>query len=299
MGFLAAVAFATILAVVSGLTLAGASALSHDLYVGVIRRGEASERDEVRVAKGATVLLGITAMALAILFKGQNVAFMVGLAFAVACSANFPALLMSILWKKFTTAGAVLSIITGLVLAAGMIFLSPTVWVEVIHKADVAAVGKNVAGIDAAMKAKVADIEKQTASAKAAVEQADKDMAAMMAPAAPAAKGAKTMKKSTKAEAEAKTKMAAIDKQKADATALIAKADADTKAAKDEALSLTTEAKKAMPKAIFPYRNPAIFSMTAAFLIGIFASLIAPDKEAEKKFAGQKVREYIALGAED
>ena len=113
LGFLSAVAFATILAVVAGLTLAGASALSHDLYVGVIRRGEANEKEEVKVAKMATVGLGVVAMLLALAFKGQNVAFMVGLAFAVASSANFPALLLSITWKNLTTKGATYSIYTG------------------------------------------------------------------------------------------------------------------------------------------------------------------------------------------
>lgn len=131
LGFLAAVAFATILAVVAGLTLAGASALSHDLYVGVIRKGVSAEKEEVKVAKIATLILGITAIFLGIIFKGQNVAFMVGLAFAVAASANFPALFMSIVWKRFTTKGAVSSIITGLVLATVLIILSPTVWVDV------------------------------------------------------------------------------------------------------------------------------------------------------------------------
>jgi len=131
LGFLAAVAFATILAVVAGLTLAGASALSHDLYVGVIRKGQSAEKEEVKVAKVATLILGITAIFLGIIFKGQNVAFMVGLAFAVAASANFPALFMSIVWKRFTTKGAVASILTGLVLATVLIILSPTVWVDV------------------------------------------------------------------------------------------------------------------------------------------------------------------------
>ena len=134
LGFLSAVAFATILAVVSGLTLAGASAFSHDLFVGVIRRGQAAEKEEVKVAKIATVGLGITAMLLGILFKGQNVAFLVGLTFAIAASANFPALAMSILWKKFTTKGAVASIYTGLILATVLIILSPTVWVDIVHK---------------------------------------------------------------------------------------------------------------------------------------------------------------------
>lgn len=132
LGFLAAVAFATILAVVAGLTLAGASAVSHDLYVGVIRRGKADEKQEVRAAKISTLILGILAILLGIAFKGQNVAFMVGLAFAIAASANFPALLMSIFWKKFTTKGAIWSIYSGLFLSVFLIILSPTVWVDIL-----------------------------------------------------------------------------------------------------------------------------------------------------------------------
>jgi cation/acetate symporter len=133
LGFIAAVAFATILAVVAGLTLAGASALSHDIFVHVVRGGHASEREQVRVARGATIVFGIVAVLLGIVFKGQNVAFMVGLAFAIACSANFPPLLMSIVWRRFTTAGAVCSIATGAVLSVMLIVLSPTVWVDILH----------------------------------------------------------------------------------------------------------------------------------------------------------------------
>ena len=99
LGFIAAVAFATILAVVAGLTLSGAAALSHDLWVNVVRGGQAPEHEQLRVARGATVLLGIVSIVLGIAFKGQNVAYMVGLAFAIAASANFPALVLSIFWR--------------------------------------------------------------------------------------------------------------------------------------------------------------------------------------------------------
>jgi cation/acetate symporter len=136
LGFIAAVAFATILAVVAGLTLAGASALSHDIYVHVVKGGEASEREQVRVARWATVAFGALAVLLGVLFKGQNVAFMVGLAFAIACSANFPALLLSIVWRRFTTAGAVASIATGATLAVALIVASPTVWVDLLGNAE-------------------------------------------------------------------------------------------------------------------------------------------------------------------
>jgi cation/acetate symporter len=186
LGFIAAVAFATILAVVAGLTLAGASALSHDIYVNVVKKGVATEQEQVRVAKGATVVFGILAVLLGVLFKGQNVAFMVGLAFAVACSANFPALLMSIVWKRFTTAGAVWSILTGAFLSVLLIVISPTVWVDVLHKKE----------------------------------------------------------------------------------------------------------------ALFPIKNPAIVSMTAAFVIGILVSLATREPSAEAKFEDEKLRTYLAVGAE-
>jgi cation/acetate symporter len=134
LGFIAAVAFATILAVVAGLTLAGASALSHDIFTHVVRKGHATDAEQVRVGRISTVVFGVLAVALGILFKGQNVAFMVGLAFAVACSANFPPLLLSIVWRRLTTIGAVSSIVSGTVVSVTLIVLSPTIWVDLLHK---------------------------------------------------------------------------------------------------------------------------------------------------------------------
>ena len=132
LGFIAAVAFATILAVVAGLTLSGAAALSHDLWVNVVRHGEAPEREQLRVARIATVIMGVTAIVLGIALEGQNVAYMVGLAFAIAASANFPALLMSIFWRRFTTWGAVSSILVGAVSALVLIYISPTIQEDVL-----------------------------------------------------------------------------------------------------------------------------------------------------------------------
>src|SRR5687767_15155474 len=125
LGFIAAVAFATILAVVAGLTLSGAAALSHDLWVNVVRNGEAPQSEQMRVARGATILLAIIAILLGIVFKGQNVAFMVSLAFAIAASANFPALLLTIFWRKYTTACAVTSMVVGTATALLRIYFSP------------------------------------------------------------------------------------------------------------------------------------------------------------------------------
>ncbi|MDF5736654.1 MULTISPECIES: sodium:solute symporter family transporter [unclassified Nostoc] len=132
LGFIAAVSFATILAVVAGLTLSGAAALSHDLWVNVVRSGHADESEQLKVARGATMVLGLVAIILGILFKGQNVAYMVGLAFAIAASANFPALLLSMLWRRFTTNGAVASMLVGTVSSLVLIYLSPTIQVTIL-----------------------------------------------------------------------------------------------------------------------------------------------------------------------
>jgi cation/acetate symporter len=132
LGFIAAVAFATILAVVAGLTLAGAAALSHDVYVHVFRHGHASEKEELLVARAATILLAVFAIILGILFKGQNVAYMVGLAFAIAASANFPALILSMFWKPFTTRGAQASILFGTFATLVLIYVSPTVQIDLL-----------------------------------------------------------------------------------------------------------------------------------------------------------------------
>jgi cation/acetate symporter len=134
LGFISAVAFATILAVVAGLTLSGAAALAHDLWVSVFRGGKADEKEQLKVARAATLLLGALAIVLGRAFKGQNVAFMVGLAFAIAASANLPALLMSLLWRRFTTAGAVASMVTGNVASVVLIVLSPSVQIDVLKK---------------------------------------------------------------------------------------------------------------------------------------------------------------------
>jgi cation/acetate symporter len=134
LGFISAVAFATILAVVAGLTLSGAAALSHDLWVNVVRKGKAEESEQLLVARGATIVLALLAIGLGIVFKGQNVAFMVGLAFAIAASANFPALLLSMMWRGFTTSGAVASMLTGTLSAILLIALSPTIQVDILHR---------------------------------------------------------------------------------------------------------------------------------------------------------------------
>ena len=127
-GFISAVAFATILAVVAGLTLSGASAVSHDIYATVIKNGKADSAAELKVSRITTVVLGIVAVALGIAFEKQNIAFMVSLAFAIAASANFPVLFMAVLWKDCTTKGAVIGGFMGLISSVGLTVVSPSVW---------------------------------------------------------------------------------------------------------------------------------------------------------------------------
>ncbi len=186
LGFVAAVAFATILAVVAGLTLAGASAISHDIFLHVVSRGRATEHEQVRVARLATFVFGVAAVVLGVAFRGQNVAFMVGLAFAVAASANFPALLLSIVWRRFNTAGAVGAILTGAVLSVALIALSPTVMIDLLR----------------------------------------------------------------------------------------------------------------YPSAVFPLRNPAIVSMSAAFAAGVLGSLISSEARASRLYDEERLRVYLGVGAE-
>lgn len=133
LGYIAAVAFATILAVVAGLTLSGATTVSHDIWVGVIRKNNLNKTAEIKVAKTATVMLGIAAILLGIAFQGQNVAVLVGLAFSIAASGNFPALMLATYWRRATTKGVVASMLIGSLSSVMLICLSPTVMIDILH----------------------------------------------------------------------------------------------------------------------------------------------------------------------
>ena len=131
LGFIAAVSFATILAVVAGLTLAASNSIAHDLYAIVIRKGQATDAEEMKVSKRTVLVIGIVAILLGFAFENLNIAFMVGLAFAVAASANFPILILSIYWSKLTTRGAFIGGFIGLLTAVILVVLSKTVWVTI------------------------------------------------------------------------------------------------------------------------------------------------------------------------
>jgi cation/acetate symporter len=162
-GFICAVAFATILAVVAGLTLAGAGALSHDLWVNVIRGGHAPEREQLVVARLSSVILGVGAVLLGIVFQGQNVAYMVGLTFSIAASANFPALVMSVFWRRFTTWGAVCSIMFGTFATLLLIYLGPTIQIDLLgpKAAPAGSAPEVVAAAKAAIDAHTANVTSQ------------------------------------------------------------------------------------------------------------------------------------------
>lgn len=131
LGFLSAVAFATILAVVAGLTLAGASAISHDLFQKVIKKGNATEKQEMAVSRMAVLALGVIAIACGILFEKMNITFLMGLTFGIAASANFPVLFLAMYWKDLTTRGALWGGFSGIISSIVLVILSPTVWVGV------------------------------------------------------------------------------------------------------------------------------------------------------------------------
>ena len=205
-GFICAVAFATILAVVAGLTLAGAGALSHDLWVNVIRGGHAPQHEQMVAARASSIILAIAAILLGIVFEGQNVAYMVGLTFSIAASANFPALVMSVFWKRFTTWGAVSSILFGTIATLVLIYCGPTIQLDLLGpKAPPAG---SPADVVAAYQAAVAAIKSQWF--------------------------------------------------------------------------------------YFPLKNPCIYTMTGAFLVGIIVSLLAPERSAQEGFA--EVERRAVLG---
>jgi len=174
LAFVAAVAFATIVAVVAGLVLAAASAMAHDLYVGVIRGEHATPQEQVKAARIATVIVGALAIVIGIAAKGQNVAHLVALAFAVAASANFPCVLLTLYWKRCNTGGIVLGMIVGTLTAIALVLVSPNM---TYPKALKAAAQKVVDGAEA-RKAK-ADADLAAAADEAAKAKAGRALAAI------------------------------------------------------------------------------------------------------------------------
>ena len=174
LAFVSAVAFATIVAVVAGLVLAAASAMAHDLWVGVVHGGETvAPQQQVRAARIATVIVGAMAIAIGIAAKGQNVAVLVALAFAVAASANFPCVLLTLYWKRCNTTGIVAGMVVGTVCAVGLTLVSP----NLTYPKAVRAAAHKVLDVEAAKRASIA--EALASGDEARVAKATKEAAAL------------------------------------------------------------------------------------------------------------------------
>ncbi len=195
LAFVAAVAFATIVAVVAGLVLAAASAMAHDLYVGVIRGEHVTPQEQVKAARIATVIVGALAIVIGIAAKGQNVAHLVALAFAVAASANFPCVLLTLYWKRCNTGGIMAGMIVGTLTAIGLVLVSPNMTYPKAVKAAAqkvidgaparqAAIAEALASGDAARMAKAATdrkaLDAALAKAKGDLERFANDNTSMV-----------------------------------------------------------------------------------------------------------------------
>jgi cation/acetate symporter len=183
LAFVAAVAFATIVAVVAGLVLAAASAMAHDLYVGVIRGEHVTPQEQVKAARNATVIVGALAIVIGILAKGQNVAHLVALAFAVAASANFPCVLLTLYWRRCNTGGIVLGMIVGTLTAIGLVLVSPNMTYPKAVKAAAQQVVEGASARKSALDAQLAAAADDASKGKAqrAIASLDKDVAAAKA----------------------------------------------------------------------------------------------------------------------
>ncbi len=274
MAFVSAVAFATIVAVVAGLVLAAASAMAHDLYVGVIREEHVTQAEQVKAARIATLLVGAMAIVIGISAKGQNVAHLVALAFAVASSANFPCVLMTLFWKRCNTGGIVLGMIVGTVTAIGLVMVSPNLTYPIAVKA---ANEKIVKASDEKLAKLNADLAAATTPA-AAPAAAPADAAATPPVAVPAMPAIDPV---------------AIEKMKAE----IAEAEKAKKAATDKIASFGSDTTSIMglEKPWFELRNPGLYSIPLGFLAVILGSLLYKDKRAEDMWDELYVRQNTGI----
>ena len=284
MAFVSAVAFATIVAVVAGLVLAAASAMAHDLYVGVIREEHVTQEEQVRAARVATILVGAMAIVIGISAKGQNVAHLVALAFAVASSANFPCVLLTLFWKRCNTGGIVLGMIVGTVTAIGLVMVSPnlTYPLQIIGANE-----KIVKASDEKLAKLNADLSAATAPPAAA-------MPAPVTATAPAA-GAMPAAPMAAPAPLAAVPAPAIDVEKVKAE--IAKTEKAKKAATDKIASFGSDRTSIMglEKPWFELRNPGLYSIPLGFLAVIIGSLLYRDKRAEDMWDELYVRQNTGI----
>jgi cation/acetate symporter len=310
LAFVAAVAFATIVAVVAGLVLAAASAMAHDIYVGVIRGDHATPSEQVIAARVASGIVGVIAITVGILAKGQNVAHLVALAFAVAASSNLPAVFLTLYWKKCNTTGIIMGMIVGSLTAIGLVMISPNM---TYPKAVIAGANKVLNGEPAVpAKEAVPAVERsaficelfaldgcvlakpaQAASPeKPAKLGAAEKLAGLNAKLQPLETSLPTITDVTaKATAEAdvaklKKDIAAVEKAKA-------KAEADLKKFEGQTTSMM-----GLEKPFFLLKNPGLISIPLGFLLVILGSLFTRDKRSEEMWDELYVRQNTGINAE-
>ncbi len=291
LAFVAAVAFATIVAVVAGLVLAAASAMAHDIYVGVIRGDQATQKEQVVAARIASLIVGALAIFVGIAAKGQNVAHLVALAFAVAASSNLPAVFLTLYWKRTNTYGVILGMLVGGIAAIGLVLVSP----NMTYPQQVAKDAKKVLEGEPAQAAKPAQagegfvcelfaICKKSEPAKHAT--ADK----------PAKPGA--LEKLAKLKDKLPTLNDAAEKAKAEGD--IAKLETDIKKAQDVFAKAEIEKVSMMglEKPFFLLKNPGLISIPLGFLCVVLGSLLFRDKRSEAMWEELYVRQNTGIQSE-
>lgn len=310
LAFVAAVAFATIVAVVAGLVLAAASAMAHDIYVGVIRGDHATPKEQVVAARVASVIVGMIAITVGILAKGQNVAHLVALAFAVAASSNLPAVFLTLYWKKCNTTGILLGMVVGSLTAIGLVMVSPNM---TYPKAVIASANKVLNG-EPAVPAKEAQPAVERSSFMCELFALDGCVLAKPAQAATAEKPAKPG--AAEKLAGLNTKLATLEPTLASITDATAKATAEADIAKVKKDIAATEKAKAkaeddlkkfegqttsimgLEKPFFLLKNPGLISIPLGFLLVILGSLFTRDKRAEEMWDELYVRQNTGINAE-
>ncbi|HEX8978077.1 MAG TPA: cation acetate symporter [Parasulfuritortus sp.] len=288
LAFVAAVAFATIVAVVAGLVLASASAMAHDIYVGVIRGNHASAEEQVKAARISSVIVGIVAIVIGIAAKGQNVAHLVGMAFAVAASGNLPAVFLTLYWKRCNTGGIVLGMLVGSFSAIGLVMMSPNLTYP-------QAVIKEAKAVLEGTPAKEAVAAKESAGFVCELFAVCQNKEGAK-PATEAKPGA--IEKLAKLNASMATMAdpAALEKAKKDAGKLekeIKKAQDDLKKFEGQTTSIV-----GLEKPFFRLKNPGILSIPLGFLCVIVGSLLFRDKRAEEMWDELYVRQNTGIHAE-
>ncbi len=288
LAFVAAVAFATIVAVVAGLVLASASAMAHDIYVGVIKGDHASQKEQVVAARVSSLIVGAMAITVGILAKGQNVAHLVALAFAVAASSNLPAVFLTLYWKKCNTTGIISGMLIGSITAIGLVMISPNM---TYPKAVLGAAKKVMEGAPA-VEAKAAVVSGGLmCELFATCPKAEPAVAA--APAslgAPAKKAALQEKLATVTDAAEKAK---IEKEIAAQDKAITKAEGELKKFAGQTTSMA-----GLEKPFFLLKNPGLLSIPLGFLCVIIFSLLTKDKRAEEMWDELYVRQNTGINAE-